>query len=97
MQILVICDTADLVEVPQSVVDNLELYRRRFLKWIYNDSVKHKYWVNDSKGNKYPCYRTDAFIEWLNKKVISAYEEPAVMIAETVDADDYKHLPSACF
>lgn len=97
MQILVICDTADLVEVPQSVVDNLELYRRRFMKWIYDDSIKHKYWIKDSDGNKRLCYRTNAFVEWLNKKVITANEQPAVILAETVNADEYKHLPSACF
>ena len=97
MQMLVICDTADIIDVPEFVINDRKLYRRRFRKWLENKSVKHKYWVTNNDGSKSLCFRTDAFVEWLNKKILSDVEETAIMIAENVNMDAYKHLQSTWF
>ena len=80
--------SADVIEVPQSVIDNREHLRTRFLKWLYDEKTKHKYWVEmkDSTGKKLRgvCFRSNAFVEWLNKKVLSKAEETAVVLAENV-------------
>lgn len=88
---------ADIIEVPESVVKDRERLRTRFLKWLYDKSVKHKYWVTFSNGEKGVCYRSDAFVEWLNKKVLKGDCVKAEIVAEEVDIDEYKHLPSIFF
>lgn len=79
---------ADIIDVPQSVIDNRERLRTRFLKWLYDKNTQHKYWVEmkDSTGKKLRgvCYRSNAFVEWLNKKVLSKTGETAVVLTENV-------------
>ena len=88
---------ADIIEVPKFIIDDRELYRSRFLRWLYDKSVQHKYWVTFSNGTKGVCFRSDALIEWLNKKVLKDHEEKAVLVAEEVDIDLYRNLPSIFF
>ena len=42
--------------------------------------------MKDSTGKKLRgvCFRSNAFVEWLNKKVLSKAEETAVVLAENV-------------
>ena len=81
------CD-ADVIEVPQYVLENREALRIKFLKWLYSEQTKHKYWVilQDSDGKKYRGvrYRSDAFVEWLNKKVLKEETEKASILEEHV-------------
>ena len=88
---------ADIIEVPAFIIDDRELYRSRFLKWLYDKSVHHKYWVTFSNGTKGVCFRSNALIEWLNKKVLKDHVEKAVLVAEEVDIDLYRNLPSIFF
>lgn len=80
---------ADMIEVPQSVIDQRELLQKRFCKWLYDPQTRHKYWVTmrDSSGKTYTGvkYRSDAFVEWLNKKVLTEKTGKAYVIEE--------HLP----
>lgn len=81
------CD-ADLIDVPSFVVENRELLRRQFLKWLYKKGTKHKYWVvfQDNCGRKISGirFRSDAFVEWLNKKVLTQTLEKAVIIQQHI-------------
>ena len=88
---------ADIIEVPTFIIDDRELYRSRFLKWLYDKSVHHKYWVTFSNGAKGVSFRSNALIEWLNKKVLKDHVEKAVLVAEEVDIDLYRNLPSIFF
>lgn len=97
MRMLVICDTTDIIEVPQFVIDDRELYRRRFRKWIQDETVRHKYWVAFPDRSKGLRFRTGAFVEWLNKKVLKSIEDKARIVAECVDEEQYKDLPSTWF
>ncbi len=80
---------ADMIEVPQSVIDQRELLQKRFFKWLYNPQTRHNYWVTMrvSSGKTFTGvrYRSDAFVEWLNKKVLAKEAEKAYVIEE--------HLP----
>lgn len=98
MQMMIEFDVnADIIDVPQFVIDDRELYQRRFLKWLYDESIRHKYWVTFSDGTKGVCYRSDAFIEWLNKKVLKAGQQKALLITTEVSTAEYKHLSSIFF
>jgi len=91
---------ADIIEVPAFVVENREVLRSRFWKWLSNKSVKHRYWrtFTDRYGKKFTGlqYRADAFVEWLNKKVLQDSEEKAVLLEQYV-WDESQELPSIFF
>ena len=88
---------ADIIDVPQFVIDDRELYRIRFLKWLYDKSIHHKYWVTFSNGTKGVCFRSDAFVEWLNKKVLKNSVEKAKICLVEVNIEKYRNLPSVFF
>ena len=97
MRLLVEFDVdADIIDVPQSVIDNREILRRRFLKWLYDRGTKHKYWTKagDTMG---VVFRSDAFVEWLNKKELKYSDEKAVVLQQYVSAENEEKLPSVFF
>lgn len=65
---------ADLIEVPEWVVRDRELLRRQFLKWLTGWEGSRRW----RKGGCY-CYRSDAFVDWLNKKVLTEGEQARVV------------------
>ncbi len=76
---------ADVLEVPWAVIENREALQKKFTTWIYSNN-RHPYWVTvrDDRGRKYQalCYRGDAFVEWLNRKVLSG--EKARLLAQNI-------------
>lgn len=105
MQLLIEFDVfADLIDVPDFVIEQKDTLRNSFLNWMYNPKVKHKYWVTckDKDGVKYRTlrYRSDAFIEWLNKKVLKGNLQRAVLIEENVTnwpSEQFSSIPSIFF
>ena len=93
------CD-ADIVDVPQFVIDNKEFYRKHFIKWLYNKNTKHRYWVKvqDNKGNSYYGlqYRGDAFVQWLNRKILAQEGGMASVLEEHI-CDYPNTLPTLFF
>ena len=88
MQMIVEFDiSADLIEVPEWVVRDRELLRRRFLKWLTGFEGSRRW----RKGGCY-CYRSDAFVQWLNQKVLKAGEQARTVQAYLGQWD--KTLPS---
>ena len=88
---------ADIIDVPQSIIDDREDLRRRFLKWLYDKNTKHKYWHTFPGGEKGVIYRSDAFVEFLNKKVLRNSEQKAVIVQQEIPIEDKKNLPSVFF
>ena len=88
---------ADIIDVPQFIIENREQYGRRFLKWLYDKRNRHQYWVTFSNGVKGVCFRSNAFVEWLNKKILKESGEKAEILLEEVDVAAYRHLPSIFF
>ena len=98
MKLLVQFDVnADVIDVPQSVVEQKDLYRSRFYKWLSNESVRHSYWVTFQNGSRGLRFRSEAFVQWLNKKILRDSEEKAVIVRQYVAADEYADLPSIFF
>lgn len=90
---------ADIIEVPQYVLDNKDLLKKRFLNWMYCKHSRHKYWVTlqDSNGKKFRGvkYRSDAFVEWLNKKVLEEGQKAIIVENHVVEYPD--RLPKLQF
>lgn len=95
------CD-ADIIDVPQIVIDNRELLRKRFLKWLFNKHNNHGYWVKIRNNTEGYClgvrYRSDAFVEFLNKKVLKDNEQKAVILKQHVSLNEqHIEFPSIVF
>ncbi len=73
---------ADIINVPEDVIVHKDTYRKRFLKWLYSTNNKYKVRTTDSNGKVFCgiCFRSDAFVEWLNKTIIKDTNEKAEIV-----------------
>ena len=88
---------ADIINVPQSVIDDRENLSRRFLKWLYDKNTKHKYWYTFPGGEKGVIFRSDAFVDFLNKHVLMDSAQKATILQQEVPLEEKKDLPSVFF
>ena len=88
--------SADIIDVPEAVVKNREQLQSDFLKWLYDRNNHHRYWTKLG-GHWGVCYRSDAFVEWLNLTVLDKSEEKAVIVQEYVSIKNEQKLPSVFF
>lgn len=78
---------ADLIDVPQIVIDNKETLRIQFLKWIHNkQNKKYRRVFVDASGNKFygVQFRGDAFVDWLNRNVLCNSTECATLVKQGI-------------
>ena len=84
---------ADVIDVPDDVGSRIKKYRNRFLDWIYDRKNDHGYWVKFDNGKGKTVYGvqygSDAFVDWLNKKIIKGNEQRAVIVERDIDKDTY--------
>ncbi len=102
MKLLVEFDVdADIIDVPQYVIDNREHYQEQFLQWLSDPSVKHPYWHTHTcaDGSEIVglCYRSDAFVEWLNEALGQAGEKAIVLESQVPIEAYHNHLPAIFF
>ena len=88
---------ADIIDVPQQIIDDREILRRRFLKWLYNKNTKHNYWYTFPGGEKGVIFRSEAFVEFLNKKVLRNSMQKAVIVQQEIPLENIQNLPSIFF
>jgi len=71
---------SDLIDCSNDIYDNIEKYQTEFFKWLFDKNNEHKYWICKN-GKKFGCcYRSDAFVEWLNKFVINDNTKKAKVV-----------------
>lgn len=102
MELIVEFDlNADLVSVPESVVENIDVIRQRFLRWAYSPEGKKKLTkkMKGSDGQRFACicYNSEEFIDWLNKKVLQAGEDRAALVEKNIDSRSRGNVPSIFF
>ena len=90
--------SVDIINVPENVILNKDIYRTRFLKWLYATKNKYRTQITDSNGHTFwgMSYRSDAFVEWLNKKVLKNSTEKAEVIV-TCTNEYSEDLPTIFF
>lgn len=88
--------SADIIDVPQKVIDNRELLRHHFIKWLLNPDVKKKYTATIN-GHRGLCYRSEAFVDFLNKKVLKDSGQKAFIVEQYVSVKNEQNLPSVFF
>ena len=92
MRCFVANDTyADILEIPDPVALKIRKYRKQFLQWLYDPKAKHPYRVKvpDGKGSWFygVVHDTNAFVEWLNQRVIRSKYPPAVIVESGLTPD----------
>ncbi len=102
MELIVEFDlNADLVSVPESVVENIEVIRQRFLRWVYSPEGQKKLTKkmvgSDGQSFACVCYNSEEFIDWLNKKVLQAGEDRAALVKKNIDSQFCGSVPSIFF
>lgn len=85
MRVMVIfCSDADVIECPNDIIKEIEKYRVLFIDWLYNTENNHGYW-HYSEGRKLGCcYRSEAFVEWLNTFILGCSDEKAMVIEQYI-------------
>ncbi len=102
MELIVEFDlNADLVSVPERVVENIDVIRQRFLRWVYSPEGKKKLTkkMASPDGQRFACvcYNSEEFIDWLNKKVLQAGEDRAALVEKNIDSQACGDVPSIFF
>lgn len=92
MRCFVANDTyADILEIPDPVALKIRKYRKQFLQWLYDPKAKHPYRVKvpDGKGSWFygVVHDTNAFVDWLNQRVIRSKYPPAVIVESGLTPD----------
>ena len=87
---------ADIIDVPQFIIDNVEDYQREFTAWLSDKNIDHAYWHYEN-GVKYGVsFRSDALVEWLNKFPLADNSDKAKSVVVGIGKYD-KALPSIFF
>ena len=102
MQMLIEFDVnADIIDVPEEVVEHRNRYRNQFYKWLSDPRTKHKYWTKiknrDGSTTMGLCYRSDAFAEWLNRKLRKTGNQAVILQSGVVIDEYHDKLPSIFF
>lgn len=61
---------ADIIEIPKELVHDLIKIQEEFDEWIHDKSVNHSYWIYKHNKKYCPCFRGDAFVEYINNFVL---------------------------
>jgi hypothetical protein len=89
-------EDADIIECPENIVGSLMDYREKFLEWLFDKQNEHSYWYYKN-GEKFGCcYRSEAFVEWLNKFILFDSLDKVEVIETNVTELD-KSLPFVSF
>lgn len=83
---------ADIIDVPQTVIETRDRLKQKFYRWLYNKKNRHEYWVNESgehDGSQFGVvFGANAFVEWLNLKILKDSEQKAVLLEEFAETWD---------
>lgn len=78
------CIDADIIECPDWIVAELKLYQGKFTQWLFDKKNDHQYWSYKNGEKNGCCYRSGAFVDWLNNFVLHGDEEKSRVLEECV-------------
>jgi len=88
---------ADIIEIPKELVHDLIKIQEEFDEWIHDKSVNHSYWIYKHNKKYCPCFRGDAFVEYINNFVLEKDAKERAKVLEEYITDYDKSLPSIWF
>ncbi len=89
-------EEVDIIDVPLNLLEDINSYQEQFWKWLFDKNTEHKYWYYNNGEKDGCCYRSDAFVEWLNLFPLSNQNEKASILSEYTTNYD-RNLPSIYF
>jgi len=60
----------DIIELPDFIVKDIRQYQSDFIDWMYDKTSDHSYWILDGDAKLGCCFRSEAFVDWLNENVL---------------------------
>lgn len=81
----------DIVDIPDSIYNNINAIIKNFDKWVYNKDNK----LTWDEKNKSFCFRADMFVYWLNKYVLLDKEKAQLIESQPEEYD--RNLPMLMF
>ena len=79
---------ADIIDVPSFVIDRKDVFRKKFLRWLYGPFNCHRFLRRtvDIAGVEHAgmFYRGITFVEWINAKVLNKSLKKATVLEEYV-------------
>ena len=82
---------ADIVYIPKTIFDIEEL-QNNFFRWLFDKKNDHQYWVIVNGEKKMCKYGTQAFIEWINNKILLESIEKSYIIKENSKSWNSKNM-----
>ena len=77
----------DIINMPDEIAGNLDEVVNEFLKWMFDKTNDHKYWIIEDGQKKYCSYATEAFVDWLNQ-FITKEEKTTIVAISSREIDD---------
>ncbi|ADD03142.1 conserved hypothetical protein [Thermoanaerobacter italicus Ab9] len=90
------CIDADIIDCPEHVIDRLTYYQNEFIDWLFDKKNDHPYWVIENGKKILCCYRSEAFVEWLNRFVLKDSPQKAAVVEKEITTWD-ENLPLIFF
>lgn len=81
------CKDVDVIDCPDVVVDNLDSYRCQFEEWFYDKSNNHGHWQYKDGEQCLHNFRSEVFVEWLNKFILKSHTEKTKVLVQGVGLD----------
>ena len=75
-------EDVDIIYVPESVYDKVELYGQQFCDWLNSGNINEEYYVTIN-GRKCISLETVGFINWLNKYVCLGNDKARIVEQHT--------------
>lgn len=79
----------DIINVPDSIVNQIKKYQNKCDKWLYNKLNNHEFWIKDENGKKLGVgICSEAFVYWLNEFVLKNNDKKAVIVKRDLEKYD---------
>ena len=72
---------ADILAVPDEILDKLEEYLQDFYDWLPKHLNEHSFWAKTKSGDLYYRIGTDEILWWINQKVLNGKQAAFVVQA----------------
>ena len=76
-------EDVDIILVPESIVDEIEIYLQSFFDWATDTPNRKKYEVTDQFGRIVVSLGTVEFVNWLNQCILAPPEQAGILEQHT--------------
>jgi len=74
----------DLIEVPDTIADEMTECQAAFDRWLYDENNEHSHWILQDGEKVAVSFDSQTFVEFLNKYILLSAEEKAIVLKRNV-------------